>query len=744
MDNLNRILESFHYLNHPYLSGISAVLIILAAIFVVVKDSRSSSHWAFFWFCFPIFWWFSGNVFSMIYYQDFERSLLWYRIAYVMVPFMGVGFYNFFRIQLKRSRTVLIILFLIGILENLYLWGFEEVRFGAYSVINVGVVWQGMPRFSYFLMFGMVKFIMVTLFCAFTFLKEAKIEKAVLKSQQFRSWAMIYFVITGGCTEWLVAFNVRLHVAWIVIPAFIFTFGYVIVNYRVMKFDTVIHYTLLWIMTILLLILPGGLIGYFLRSVFPSAGFSVHIAICCVFLIFFVTYYNYLRPKIDHLFRRRQYDYQTILGRIAEKIVTCINIQDLSARLLQEVCETMYLRNDLLYILSKDNERYSLIGRKGYHDKQKSSKASDLEMFKIKKKRSKADKGKELSIFDPFCMWLSQQGEILEKDRVEVDPKYSSIKKDALEWFQKMDIEVAVPITYQNSMNAILGIGKRENLRSFRRKDIELLQKLSREIGVTVFNALHYHDLIEKERMEEEMRMGRDIQMSLLPKEHPDIPHLYFEGLMLPAKEIGGDYYDFIALPNKGHFGIVIGDVSGKGVGAGLCMAMVKTSMHIFAQRKLTTKQVVLEINDVLNKHIGGEKFMTMLYLIWDPKNSKITYTSAGHEYMLLCRNAHKKVEEIKTTGIVLGIEADVDQLLEEKSIRLSPKDKILLYTDGVTDARNKAKKRFGMDRLKNSFEKNSFRSCGDLINAIKDEVYTFIGSNDQYDDITLVAMERK
>ncbi|MDD5067672.1 MAG: PP2C family protein-serine/threonine phosphatase, partial [bacterium] len=249
-------------------------------------------------------------------------------------------------------------------------------------------------------------------------------------------------------------------------------------------------------------------------------------------------------------------------------------------------------------------------------------------------------------------------------------------------------------------------------------------------------------DNVEKERIAEELRLGRQIQTSLLPQESPKIPHLFLQGLMQPAKEIGGDYYDFITLPGQDRMGIVIGDVSGKGVAAGLLMAMVKTAIHIFSSRETSPKQVLIRINEILDRHIGGEKFMTMLYLVWQAAKSTLTYSSAGHEHILLYHDSTKEVDEIMSGGTILGILPDIDKMLEEKNIILKHSDKILLYTDGATAAQNQEKDRYGLERLKQSFMKHSQKPAHVIMKAVKDELYEFMGSYPQYDDITLVVLE--
>jgi len=460
-------------------------------------------------------------------------------------------------------------------------------------------------------------------------------------------------------------------------------------------------------------------------------------------LFFVFEYYrNIIQPKVDHLFRRRNYDYQTVLGKVAEKIATTISIEDLTQQFLTEVCEAMYLRNAILYVLAKDETKYSLLGRRGYKEINDLRQRTTLEIYDEEQRRQIAECQREISCSNLLARWFTAHQDILEKEQVEVDPQYESIKQEALACFKEHDIEVVVPLVVQGKVNALLGLGKKENLRAYTIKDIELLKKLGQEAGVTVFNALHYEQLVETERLEEEMDMGRKIQMALLPHEAPEIPRLNVQGLMQPAKEIGGDYYDFVTLPDKDKLAIVIGDVSGKGVAAGLLMSMVKATIQSLSQEGLAPKRLLMRINQMLYQNIRAQKFMTLLYFIWQADNRTFTYSSAGHEHILIYCNNTQAIESIQSGGFMLGMLPDIETYLEEKEIKLEPADKILLYTDGVTEAQNDKGDRFGLSRLMEAFRQHNQKPVQELMQAIKDEVYSFMGSQPQYDDITLVVLE--
>jgi serine phosphatase RsbU (regulator of sigma subunit) len=529
---------------------------------------------------------------------------------------------------------------------------------------------------------------------------------------------------------------------------YFFISAYLIVRYRFMEIDTVVHKTLLWVSTLIMLVLPASLIevlliNLFLKDLPAEAAFKVNLVFASIYLTIFVSYYTRLRPRIDHLFRRRKYDYQTILGKVAEKIATTINIEELTRQLLNEVCETMYLRNSLFYVISKDEKAYALLGRRGYKEVEGLKQRFELEVYTDEERKKLPGSQGLIDSDDPFCKWIIEHRDVLDKDQVELDAHYEGIKQQAGRYFKDNEIDLVVPLALENKVYALLGLGKKENLQPYTFKDVELLKKLGQEAGVTVFNALHYEDLAEKERMDEEMRMGREIQMTLLPHEPPRIPGISVVGLMQPAKEIGGDYYDFISVPQKGSFGIVIGDVSGKGVAAGLLMAMAKTAINTLSQEEASPRQILLRANQILSQHISGHKFMTMLYFLWRPEDKTMVYSSAGHEHILVYHSRSGELETILSGGFMLGMISDIECYLEEKQIEFEQHDKILLYTDGVTEAQNASGDRFGLDRVRDAFSKNIRKDPQELMQLIRDEVYSFIGGYPQYDDITLILMEK-
>ena len=512
---------------------------------------------------------------------------------------------------------------------------------------------------------------------------------------------------------------------------FMIVISYAIIKYKTLEIDTVIHRTILWILTLLLLVVPMSLLVTFSKEEMASLNRATVLFIASTILIFFVWYYNKLKPFIDHLFRRRKYDYYRVLSEIGQKIGSELDINNVVSRLFKELKEVLYIRNGLILVQLPGQEDYTEAGSIGY-DNILDSKKTEKATLKIK---------------DSLVQWLQSHQKVLEREQVEIDPRYGAIKDVALTFLNQNSIEILIPVIMEHKVNALVGIGKKENLQAYTVTDVELLEKMGRQIGVTIDNALHHEDIVEKERLAEELRLGREIQQNLIPKVVPTVDGLNIEGLMLPAKEIGGDYYDYIKTLHKqgeGKLGIVIGDVSGKGVAAGLIMATAKATLKGLSQQNLTPREILCQANNVIYEYTGGQKFMTLLYFQYLEQERTFLYSSAGHEHILIYHSAINEVESIVSGGFMLGMMLNIETFLEEKQVKLNPKDKILLYTDGVTEAENERGDRFGLPRLKEAFQRYGTKPAQEFIQALKDEVYSFIGPHPQYDDITLVVMEAK
>jgi sigma-B regulation protein RsbU (phosphoserine phosphatase) len=252
----------------------------------------------------------------------------------------------------------------------------------------------------------------------------------------------------------------------------------------------------------------------------------------------------------------------------------------------------------------------------------------------------------------------------------------------------------------------------------------------------------------EKKRLEEELRIARQIQMSLLPRGPLDMPGLGVTALCVPAREVGGDYYDFFRLGN-GRLGVLIADVSGKGTSAALYMAELKGLVLSLSEIYESPRQLLIEVNRIISENLDSRSFITMTYAVLDLPQRTMTFARAGHTPLIYLPFAagRQTAQVLVPSGMVLGLRIvgaaeKFAQLLEEDRINLETGDVIVFYTDGITEAMNSDSDLFGDSRLSRIVEEHGHLDSGELRERILREIEAFVGPADQHDDMTMILLK--
>jgi len=252
-------------------------------------------------------------------------------------------------------------------------------------------------------------------------------------------------------------------------------------------------------------------------------------------------------------------------------------------------------------------------------------------------------------------------------------------------------------------------------------------------------------NLAEQERIQKEMQLAQDIQHTLLPAEVPKIEGYEISSFYEAAKEVGGDYYDFIEV-DKDTLGIVVADVSGKGVPGSLIMTMIRTALRTEARSLKSASEVLARVNDFVVKDMKRGMFVTLFYVIIDSRRRRINYASAGHNPMILFRKSSDKTYYLNPRGFPVGISLPDPNLfkksIESDTIQLAEDDILILYTDGVTEAMNSRRQLFGEERFLQVVRDYGHLSTDDFIEKLREEIHTFTEGHEQNDDITLVAIK--
>jgi phosphoserine phosphatase RsbU/P len=251
----------------------------------------------------------------------------------------------------------------------------------------------------------------------------------------------------------------------------------------------------------------------------------------------------------------------------------------------------------------------------------------------------------------------------------------------------------------------------------------------------------------EKERLAQELKVARDIQMSLLPQGPVRMRGLALMGYCEPAREVGGDYYDFFRLDDH-RLGVLIADVAGKGTSAALYMAELKGLMLSLSQRHRSPRALLIDANRIMARQLDPRSFITMTYLVIDLESRTLTHARAGHCPLLHLPapdGSPPRTRTLTPDGLVLGLQIDngetFERLLEEVTIPLAPGDLYVLYTDGVTEATNDAGEWFGDRRLAALIEDHGALPFDQLRERMLREVDVFAGAQAQHDDMTWVLV---
>ncbi|MBD3180135.1 MAG: anti-sigma factor antagonist [Candidatus Latescibacteria bacterium] len=254
-------------------------------------------------------------------------------------------------------------------------------------------------------------------------------------------------------------------------------------------------------------------------------------------------------------------------------------------------------------------------------------------------------------------------------------------------------------------------------------------------------------NIVEQERIYKEMQVAQEIQHSLLPRQVPEVSGYDIASYYKAAKEVGGDYYDFMNVDND-TLGVVVADVSGKGVPGSLVMTMIRTAMRMEARGNHSAADVMSRMNEFVMDDMKKGMFVTVFYVILDSRNRVISYSSAGHNPMILFRAETRETYFLNPRGFPVGINLPDDRLFKKsidvEKIKLKKDDMLIIYTDGVTEAMNESREQYGEERLLSLIRENGTKPPQEFIDALNEDISRFTGNEPQNDDITVVSIKEK
>jgi sigma-B regulation protein RsbU (phosphoserine phosphatase) len=303
---------------------------------------------------------------------------------------------------------------------------------------------------------------------------------------------------------------------------------------------------------------------------------------------------------------------------------------------------------------------------------------------------------------------------------------------------------LVAPLLYGKQNMGILALGNGPKGAPFSQSDFVVFKSIAEQSAFALYNAIIYSEANEKKKLDHDLQIARDIQRVLLPDEPPVINGFEITGINIPAKQVSGDYFDYIKVDDK-RLGVAIADVSGKGVPASLIMAICRSTLRSQAVGNPSPADVLSKVNRQLYPDIKEDMFISMAYVVLDHAHGGVTMARAGHDAPVLYKHATQEITRLKPPGMVVGIDSGnvFDRLTGDFAVPLERGDCLVLYTDGVTEALDGNGDEFGVERMVEGVKASAGDGAPAIVKRVIDDVRNFVGSQPQNDDITLIAIRK-
>lgn len=498
------------------------------------------------------------------------------------------------------------------------------------------------------------------------------------------------------------------------------TIGVSVLRFRLWDVDVLIHRTLVYGALTLVLGLFYVVSVVVLQRVFRTlTGQTSDLAIVYSTLaiaLAFMPLRGRMQEFINRRFYRRRYDAARTLESFGDRVRDEVDLGVLAGDLLQVVQDTMEPTFVSLWLRDVGDSRTSDAYRLRAQYPRGALAANDI----------RAD--------DPLVGRLGEIGAALQPERLEVESM-------ALLAFEVSGVDLLVPLVSQSEMVGLLALGRRLSYHEYTADDRRLLSNLATQAAPAVRVAQlireQQAEVRLRERLEHELRVARLIQQTLLPNDVPALPGWELATYYRPARAVGGDFYDFIPLPD-GRLGLIVGDVADKGMPAALMMASTRSFLRATAQRLGSPAEVLMQVNDLVQPDMPHNMFVTCLYAILDPASGRFVYANAGQT--LPYRRHNGTVAELDATGMPLGVVAGTRY--EENETLLEAGETLVFYSDGVVEAHNPQRDMFSFERLASLVAR--YPEGGPVIDFLLAELSAFTGADwEQEDDVTLLTLRR-
>jgi sigma-B regulation protein RsbU (phosphoserine phosphatase) len=526
----------------------------------------------------------------------------------------------------------------------------------------------------------------------------------------------------------VIATFMRVNFPWNFLVFFVIFFpasiAYSIVRHNLFDADTIIQRTVGYFVVTAIVIGAYALVSVGFNVLLGQYQLAQSRAFPILFTLGVILIFNPLRDRIqslvDRIFFRKEYDYGEIVDTVSGAMTTMLELPQIVKRLVQTFMDDMFVSTSSVMLLAADGNQFQVYLADG-------EKKEEVENAAFKRD-------------DPLMEIIEGEKKELTKYDVLEDPKYSSVSEKSSASFEALHANLMVPLVYQDQVIGALNLGEKKSGKPFNREDIDLLRTIANQGAVAIENARLFQENLEKQRMEEELNIARDLQMSMLPAECPTVAGFDIAAYSVSAREVGGDFYDFIDM-GEDKAGLVIADVTGKSVSGALVMSASRSVFRMLSEEDLGVSDSMIRANRRLKKDVKSGMFVALLFAVMDSQEKKLTLCIAGQTQPVLMSAKTSEAILVDTQGDTFPLGILEDANYEETQLQLGPGDKVVFYTDGIVEAMNEQEEMFGFEKLQEVIKTSSADTAEALMNEIISSVRDFTGDAPQHDDITVIVV---
>ncbi len=425
---------------------------------------------------------------------------------------------------------------------------------------------------------------------------------------------------------------------------------------------------------------------------------------------------------IDRLFFRDAYNAEQILSELAERVRTIVETQPLLETVTQRIADSLHTRE--VAVLLRGSGYYQpayAVGCGSLTDVVFPDNAATVQVLKQREAAR--------VYFDDPDSWIYRSPEM---------------SRDELRKLKELRAELLLPLSVKDDLIGFMSLGQKLSQAPYSGTDLHMLSSVAAQtalaLEVSRLTTAIGSEIANRERLNRELEIARDVQEHLFPQHLPSVPGLDYYGRCRPAREVGGDYYDFIELPDA-NLGIAIGDISGKGIGAALMMASLEASLRGLVPVARSLAELMERVNKLVYDASASNRYATFFYAQYSARTRQLSYVNAGHNPPMIVRKATEsyRISRLETGGPVIGLLPNV--CYQQGSFELEPGDLAVLFTDGVSESMNSADEEWSEERLAGSATACYGLGAEETIGRIMTEAEHFAAGAPQYDDMTLVVL---